>query len=437
MAKRRAYGAGSIFLRGKYYYLQTCINGKTKLTSLKTSSRQEAEAKANSLKPVMEAKTKEDVARHIADARKLSAARTLPLLDAWDKYKASPLRPDSSLGTLGNYERHWGQFVQWLQGRHPEIQNVGEIRSETAREYASHLSAKPISFNTYNYHVQSSRLVCRILSEEGYLEENPFAGFKPKKGEQQERKDFTLDEVHKILESFDDGSLNISNKREMRTLFHLLAFSGLRLADAVLLKWDAVDRRRNMIVCRPMKTRQIDREVHIPIHSAIIQELERAKEWRKESPFILPILAGRYQANRCAVVKDCIDIIEACGFTERNGAKIGRDRRKYGMHSFRHFFASQCAMSGVPIALLADILGDNIQTLQRYYLHSNDAAREKVLASLPSRTILQDQESELPTLRAQAHMLVDALNAEGLKTLLLGMKNKKTGIGGWTLPGTA
>ena len=39
MTKLRAKGMGSIFKRGKYYYLQTRINGKAKLISLKGGSK--------------------------------------------------------------------------------------------------------------------------------------------------------------------------------------------------------------------------------------------------------------------------------------------------------------------------------------------------------------------------------------------------------------
>ena len=384
MAKRRGKGLGCVFKRGRYYYLMVRTAGKAKLTSLKTANREEAEKKAQSLESAMDAKTKEEVVLHVAQARKLVASKSLPLESSWATYKASPIRPDSSAGTLGNYERNWKAFTKWLGSDHPEVKNVGQISKPVALEYASYLGAKDISFNTFNYHIQSLRLVCRILKDESGLEENPFAEVEMKSGVKQSRRDFAPAEVLKILDSFDDEKLDILNKGEMRTLFHVLAFTGLRLADAALLKWNMVDKRRKLIVCHPVKTRQIAREVHIPILPALSDILKEAGKGNDESEYVMPHVAERYLRNRDGVSSDCIKVLEHNDFKERNGAKHGVDRRKYGVHSFRHFYASQCAMSGVPIALLADILGDNIQTLQRYYLHANDAAREKILAALPS-----------------------------------------------------
>lgn len=384
MAKRRSKGAGCIFKRGKYYYLMIRTAGKAKLTSLKTSNREQAEEKALALEAVMGAKTKEEIALHVAQARKLVASKTLPIEASWTAYKASPARPDSSLGTLGNYERNWKAFTAWLGSAYPEIRNVGQISKTLALEYAAKLGAKEISFSTFNYHIQSLRLVCRILKDESGLEENPFTVVEMKSGVKQSRRDFAPGEVLKILNSFDDDALKILNKAEMRMLFYVLAFTGLRLADAALLKWNSVEWRRKMIVCHPVKTRQVAREVHIPMLPALAEALEDAKRIKDESGYVMPHVAGRYLRNRDGVSSDCIKVIEHCDFKERNGAEHGVDRRLYGVHSFRHFYASQCAMSGVPIALLADILGDNIQTLQRYYLHANDTAREKVLAALPS-----------------------------------------------------
>lgn len=179
------------------------------------------------------------------------------------------------------------------------------------------------------------------------------------------------------------------NHAEIKTLFHLLAFSNLRLADAASLKWESVDENKGMISTHPIKTRHVasTRQVYIPICQELARQLESAKDWKDDSGYVMPKVGTRYQKNPSGVAEDCIRIITWNEFTEWNGAKKCRNRRKYGVHSFRHFFASHCAAKGVPISLLADVLKDNISTLQRYYIHANDEGRKKVLAALPSPVI--------------------------------------------------
>ena len=62
----------------------------------------------------------------------------------------------------------------------------------------------------------------------------------------------------------------------------------------------------------------------------------------------------------------------------------------YGFHSFRHSFASFAARSGIPIGVLADILGDNITTLQKYYIHIDNVAKFKAISSMPALQISND-----------------------------------------------
>ena len=176
------------------------------------------------------------------------------------------------------------------------------------------------------------------------------------------------------------------HSEETRLLFYLLAFSGLRLADAALLKWASVNEAKGMIVTHPVKTRQIAREVHIPIHPALKPELEAAKEWKadEKAVYVMPKLAARYNSNPDGINDDIQRVLKWNCFEQRHNVEGMRNRRLYGAHSFRHFFASQCANSGVPISLLADILGDNIATLQKYYIHASDESRRKVIDALPS-----------------------------------------------------
>ena len=105
-------------------------------------------------------------------------------------------------GTLGNYERMWKKFDAWLKVNHHGVEWMSEITQDDGKAYVAKLGAESISANTFNYHVQACRLVCKVLAEEAGLERNPFDGIERRSGIQQKRSEFTAPEVQAILSAF-------------------------------------------------------------------------------------------------------------------------------------------------------------------------------------------------------------------------------------------
>ncbi len=438
----RGRGLGSIFLRGDTYYLRYQTNGERKTISLNCQDEETAKKNASEILPasLATAESRTVVAAHIADAKQLIKTEThkVKLSEVWVEYKSSPIRPQSAEGTLGNYKRCWTWFENWQKIRYPAMKWMSEITPEIAQDYVKEkLLGKAMSASTFNYHIGALKLIFRILANAAALEENPFEKIERKAGVKQKRKEFTLKEVQGMLEAFnhlsdypDRKPLHLINADEIRVLFYLLAYSGLRLVDACLLEWKSMS--KGMLNVSPRKTRNVaaSREVHIPICSELASQLQLAEEWKEEQGYVLPKTASRYLKNPDGVSDDCIRVIEWNEFKERNRkenannaeseAKRGRNRRLYGVHSFRHFFASHCASKGVPIAVLAEILGDNITTLQRYYIHAGDAARKQVLEALPSSKpqLLPEKTSEKEKLQRIADVVSKAKPSAHLKAIL-------------------
>lgn len=400
---RRSKGLGRVFKRGEKFYLRTRINGNEKVVSLGTEDEKEVPKKVADLSVVLQAKTKEEIAAHVAVARKIVKKASLQLDDVWKKYFESHSRPDSSVGTLGNYKRHWLNFKAWLALQYPQIKHFGQISVDIAQEYSEHIwnrkrsigkkeAAKElkISANTFNYHIQSLSLITKILASSAGVEQNPWHSIKKKVENKQSRKDFTKDEVFKIFETINDEKFYLMNKVEMSLLCHIGAFTGLRLESAVCLKWSNIDFQREMISTLPAKTKRIQRWVFIPLHPLLRHKLEAALKWKDESDLVIPKTAARYANNADGVKKDIMKILDHTGLSKRGNAVRGICRNLYGFHSFRHFFASTCANAGVPVSTLSEILGDNIATLQKYYMHAQDESKKLVLRALPG---IETQES--------------------------------------------
>ncbi len=391
--RRRAKGQGAIVLIGKNFYFRKVDAGKAQVTRIVDENgkpvrekRKAAKRAAELFGGVVASQTVEAVAAHVTAARLKAARRTCLLSEAWRIYEASPARPRSSPGTMGNYKRNWGKFVEWLASEAPEVKFIADVRHGHAEQYASHLWSGGMSAVTYNYHIQSCRLVLRILTRQSGLAVNPFLHIRREDEKKISRKSFTEDEVLKVLEAAADKECQVMHKEQMEVLIHILAWTGLRLADAAALTWDSIT--SGLIEVEPRKTRRTGRRVRIPVHPELARRLEKAQEWKDKTGRVVPTVAERYTKNKDGVIRDVQKIIEHSGLAVTVDAPDGARRLKrvcvFGAHSFRHTLASFLAARGIPISVLADVTGDNIRTLERYYIHTEDGARRDAIAALPS-----------------------------------------------------
>lgn len=360
--KNRGKGNGYIFKRGSIYYLQYDVSGKRKKVSLGETTLRKAQKKAKELtKPVREADTKEKIAIHVGEARGILKQGNTFIKDTWNLYMKCPARPDSSPGTLGNYERHWKQFKDWLNGEYPVTDKLGGITPDIAKKYFEKLWAKGLSANTYNYHRQSLRLIFRVVKEETGLSGNPFDSIAKKSENKQSRKELKEDEVLALLKKFDSEDLKLMHKEQMGVMFHLGAWTGLRLIDCAKMKWEDVNIEQGKITCVPQKTaRKSQKPVTIPIHPTLYVALQKAKAW-KQNEYVLPKVAHRYSYNANGVDQDALEVFRKAGFdTTQEVPEKGQRKRKaniYGFHSFRHSFVSFCANAGVPLPVVQSIVG--------------------------------------------------------------------------------
>jgi integrase len=386
--KNRTKGTGSIFKRGKTFYLQYMLNGKLKKISLQCTSKKAAEKKVKEiLVPLQTADTKEKIAVHIAEARNIVKRGKAPLKKVWELYLSNPSRPDSGSGTLKNYEGQWKRFKKWLLNEYPNITTLNGVSDDIASEYADYLWGSGLSAKTYNNHIKALMLIFRILSSVAGLNQNPWHCISRKVETKQSKKEFTEEDVLRILDSLNNPKLHLKNREEMTVLFHLGAWTGLRFIDCVMMKWGNIDFDRNLIVdCKPQKTaRKTNKTVTIPMHPLLRQFIEKAHKW-KENDYVLPKVAKRYDENSSYVSNIAISIFKFNGF--KTSKKIKGVQRKikanvYGFHSFRHSFVSFCAKAGVPLPVVQSIVGHGNPAITRHYIHIGEDSVKQAINALP------------------------------------------------------
>ena len=416
--KYRLKGTGSIFKRGRTYYLQYMVYGKLKKVSLKCTNKKEAERKANEiLVPIQSADTKEKIAVHIGEAKNIIKNKKLPTRDIWNLYLKNSGRPDSGEATLKRYGQYFKRLQVWLKVNYPSITDITQITEDIVLEYADYVWSKGISGKTFNAHFQAIKLITGIIFKQYKISNNPFDTIIKKREEKQSRKEFTEAQVIEILNSFDDSKLYLMHKDEMRVMFNLGAWTGLRLIDCALMEWKSIDLERNFIHCIPQKTKKIQRTVTIPIHPSLRQELYRALEWQKDE-FILPQIAERYKRNPHGVQGDTSKVLKYIGLEttqEAKGVRRLRNVNIYGFHSFRHSFVSFCAKAGVPLPVVQAIVGHGNPAITRHYIHIGEESVKQAIKALPQRTPLIETSQE-KTDSQKLKEISDILNSKAVLT---------------------
>jgi len=418
MRKRTGY----LLRRGKIWYAAWTLSGKKFMRSTGKTNRREAEVELHRImEPFVagdEVSTLQNIAARIegrkAELVRLEDERNPPLrLDqAWEAYVDSATRPDSGDYTLKDYGRHLAAFAAWCKERHPAAAALRDVSAAMASEYAAHLVKRKLSGNRYNKAVSALDLVFRILKEPGRLDANPWEKIQRKQVVSQSRRELTVDELRTVI-----GTAT----GELKLLFALGIYTGLRLSDCATLRWAEVDLPRGLIRRIPSKTaRRRPRPVIVPIHPVLGGMLAETPP-KARGEYVLPESAVAYQKDTSRFSRRIQDHFKACGVTtHKPGTGPGTSKRavvEVGFHSMRHSFVSLCREANAPLSVVESIVGHSSVAMTQHYSHTSEAAARAAVLSLPP--VIGDTPA-LPPARtmidaAAVRALAETLNAQNWK----------------------
>lgn len=339
--------------------------------------------------------------------QRLTAENTPPLeiTEAFAAYEASPARPDSGPRTLSDYRSYFRAFILWLWENHPEIKALRDISPEVAAAYASHMGKARLSPGSFNKRLSFLRLMYKTLQGPAHLGENPFEAVRRKRVISKGRRELTIAELETVCRSASG---------ELRILFAIGVFTGLRLGDAALLNWSQVDIQRRIITLVPRKVaRRKTTPVTIPIHPSLIALLA-ALSHRKGD--VLPETAGLYRHDPSALTKNIQAHFRSCGIeTLELGTGKGTGKRgvvKVGFHSLRHSFVSLSREANAPLSVVESIVGHSNPTMTRLYSHTSEAAARAAVNALPALLTDGAPTEAVRMIAAQeVHVLAEKLTA--------------------------
>jgi len=442
--QNREKGTGSIVKKRHHFYLKIRTGGRAKSTLLlgpddkPVTTRQEAEAAAKLLRPVLRAEQKEEIALHIANAKKMRHEASFPVDQIWKVYLTQYTRPDSGKGTMESYQKSLRHFTKWLAKEHPEIRLTNQITEETAAGYFSYVwTVRKVSGKTFNIYRQALKLIFSHIRVPAGLESNPFDVIESKPVQTESRLPFTEEQVKAIFDGFKTGFFYETEvvrlgpgripmrmrkvlpfepmfKDEMRVLLLLCCWTGCRGQDGCVMRWSNVDLEHNTITYIPHKTARVtnNREVSLPLHPDLAAGLRDALAFRDrnhgKTDYIIPSVANRFSYNPNGVQEDVRKIIHCATGLSVTADECPEHRvfraNRYSLHSFRHTFVSFCVNAGVPLDVVASIVGHGNSVMTRHYAHISDAAKKNAIMALP--VITKPETTPIPPDGSEAAVIV-------------------------------
>jgi len=257
---------------------------------------------------------------------------------------------DFAPGTLERYKTsydHTKSFMEWKYG--VSDLDIKKLDYEFVSQYEFWLkSVRNCNHNTSIKYISNFRKIVNRCIRNGWLERDPFVGFKMTKKEVVP--EFLTEHEIKIIvkKKFVSDRLN-----EVRDVFIFCCYTGLAFVDVEKLKSSEIGigiDGSKWIFTNRQKTETLSR---IPLLPAAIDILERYKNHHGcvNSGKVLPVLSNQKYNDYLK------EIASICGIN-----------KKFTTHTARHTFATTVTLSnGVPMESVSKMLGHkNLMTTQHY-----------------------------------------------------------------------
>lgn len=338
----------------------------------------------------------------IAKTRKLIAGLTTTPADIWDAFEKSGTRKQDGIMTderKAEMKRVCGLFAEWCaQNR---INTLADITEDTVSTFLNAVS-KGKSGRTFNAYRGVIKYIFKHTWKQLKLESNPAENIEAMAVITEGHKELTQEQVKALFDGFTTGFSYKNEKRrkiaynpkdieQIKVALLFAMFTGARAIDACCMKWSGINLQSNTLTFRPSKTsRTSGKVVSIPIAPPLLEGIIEAEAWKEQNrpneDYVTPSVAVRYLENPSTICKVVQKLIEcATGLKPTAEQEEGRERAAaaFGFHSLRHSFVSFAANTGIPQAVIAEIVGHGSPAITKAYSHATDEAKREAIAALP------------------------------------------------------
>lgn len=399
----RSKGSGWLVKRGRNWCACWKHNGKLYKRTTGTGDKEKAEKKLDEFTKIYQ--LKDERQSYAALAAKVETVENklkaefdkksaLSLSEAWTIYQPILLqRVKASTAAVDN--SHFNIFCKWIAENYPGVKEVREITRRIAREFYESVEKKttPRSAGRYvsTFALWWGALIERdeAAREDGNgdidllenfkparIAANPWVAIKVKNDSPKfSRRELTVEELNRVYNATDG---------EMRLLFGVGIYTGLRLGDCALLDWGKIDMVRGFLSLSPHKTEsssgvKIREAIPLPLND-MLQEIPE----EKRTGFVMPEIAEMYKSSPARLCHRIQDIFHKCGIETTVEVLDGKRKRTLvGFHSLRHTYVSLVLNRGGSMSVVQKTVGHTTAAMTGHYLHLDETALKATAALLP------------------------------------------------------
>jgi len=252
------------------------------------------------------------------------------------------------------------------------------------------------------------RTDCKILNapfalalRQGLCLSNPVAGAEIPEGTKESRSPFSREQVGDLLKACDRlAEVKGEDSRvwkEWKTCIMIGFYTGVRLGDAVGMRFSAFNFEERVLKVRPQKTSRKKRDLFIPLHPQLEAHLLDTPIPTKEGSLksdpeeannvpICPTLAQRMVGGKHGLSLQFHEVMAKAGIKQETieaGGTAGRDLNKFTFRSVRHSFISEMANAGIAPDVRQLLAGHSSESSHAVYTHTKIDALRQAIAKLP------------------------------------------------------
>ena len=323
----------------------------------------------------------------------LTSTHSLTLLEGRLLYEQHIKRPAVTGGTRMTTQKRYravlDKFIEWAIDN--GIRNWLQVNRQTLERYASYLDDLGKSGNTIYLELTTLKQIVKWLVSEGHLPEKCRITMKLSRDTESTTYCWTLAEFQAIgAYCQQHPALNW-----LAVICMTLGLTGMRISELAQLRWSNLDleqgmirlidesRRKKAAKDSNQQTLKNKRGRTFPLNQQLIPVFSSMPRHPDGLVFHGP-LGGKIKPDtlRNILVKDVLLPLK-----DRFPAAAGEKGFEHGrLHSFRHFFCSQCANHGVAERVLMTWLGhaDAAMVRRYYHLDAKESQRQMNRVSIPA-----------------------------------------------------
>jgi integrase len=337
-----------------------------------------------------------DVHRAVT-GREIGAGTLRAFVNSWLDSMQHQLAPQSFL----RYHKLATDFLAFIGAAADRDLQTFSSRDEVIILAFRDALAQRLARTSVNLSLKIVRQMFKV-AEQRYKIENParlVGGLRKREHDSSPRRTFTLPEVGRILRE--------AAGTEWYGIVLAGLYTGQRLGDVGLLRWENVDLARSELA---FTTRKNNRRILIPLAEPLADYLAELPASDDPTAFVFPIAAGfirRTKAEQTVTLSNQFrDLLARAGLIRRRthekaedgrGRNARRQASELSFHSLRHTATSLLKNAGVPQSVVMDIVGHESKAVSQIYTHVGEAEKRRAMDAMPSvGTLLRSAKTNRP-----------------------------------------